>query len=89
LEFYPANGTIGDYKIIKVPGHSAGSVIIEYKGVCFVGDLLMVKNNEFIPVDEDYNENQTTYIKTLQKANLGKTQFIFPGHGKPIPTQPA
>lgn len=66
-------------KILKTPGHTTGSVIIQYKNVLFTGDTLFAQSigrTDFFSGSEVEMMKTLDFIKTLSNDLL-----VYPGHG--------
>ena len=74
---------IHNYKIVKTPGHTPGSVSLfcpENK-ICFVGDVVFEGN---LRGRTDFNySDPLTLEKSIDKIKkLGNNLIIYPGHGR-------
>lgn len=81
LFFTLGNMQIGTFslKIHHTPGHTAGSVLIQYRNVMFTGDTLFAQDigrTDLFSGSEDQMLDSLSYIKTLPHDLV-----IYPGHG--------
>tara|TARA_Y100000310_G_C20655476_1_gene801753 strand:- start:934 stop:1503 length:570 start_codon:yes stop_codon:yes gene_type:complete len=69
-----------DFKIIKTPGHSRGSICLQYKDILFSGDTLFNNN---MPGRIDLPTAKPELMK-FSLAKLKDYKMLCPGHGKCI-----
>jgi glyoxylase-like metal-dependent hydrolase (beta-lactamase superfamily II) len=80
---------IGDFEIIKAPGHCYDMQTFKYKDVLFCGDLIQTRKGTIEVCPSKYNLDNDLYIKTLKLFDMKDINLICPGHGKPINAHPA
>jgi hydroxyacylglutathione hydrolase len=66
-----------EFKIIKTPGHTKGSICILYKDILFSGDTLF---NRGVGRTDLPGGNQSELKKSLQKLSKLKYSILCPGH---------
>ena len=68
-----------DFTIHHTPGHTSGSVLIQYKNVLFTGDTLFASS---IGRTDLFSGNELQMIKSLKYImTLPSDLTIYPGHG--------
>jgi len=75
--------TIGAIQVIHTPGHSAGSISLQYGSVLFVGDLVRGGSSlreAFFLADEDRTQVQAS-IRRICELDI---EVICPGHGRVV-----
>ena len=71
---------IFDLKIMETPGHSRGSVLIQYRNRIFSGDTLFAGS---IGRTDLYGGNDQEMMETLKRIRdtLSDDLLVYPGHG--------
>ncbi len=82
---------VGDirFKVLEVPGHTPGHIILEANEIAFTGDHILPKitpNIPQYPVEE--KSAVTYYISSLAKTMESKVIKGYPGHGDQIDSLP-
>jgi len=75
-----------DAQVLSLPGHSKGSIgILTAGGDLFCGDLL---TNIDKPVLNAIIDDVAAANASVERLKCLKIETIYPGHGKPFPTEP-
>jgi glyoxylase-like metal-dependent hydrolase (beta-lactamase superfamily II) len=72
----------GALKVVEVPGHSPGSIILvnESEKIAFVGDTLLNDITPHVTAHLDYEDPLGDYIESLKKIESMKLRIAYPGH---------
>jgi glyoxylase-like metal-dependent hydrolase (beta-lactamase superfamily II) len=70
--------TIGPFLAIGTPGHSADSVCLLMRGVCFTGDTVLGEGSVFIAPGEG---SLSAYLDSLRRLRSLDLDVLCPGHG--------
>ena len=72
-----------DAKVVRLPGHSAGSIgILTSDGDFFCGDLLV---NVLRPALHYYMDDVPQANESIRRLSGLGVRTVYPGHGKPFP----
>jgi glyoxylase-like metal-dependent hydrolase (beta-lactamase superfamily II) len=70
--------SIGPFRAIATPGHSADSVCLLMGGVCFTGDTVLGSGSVFIAPGEG---SLSAYLDSLRRLRSLDLEVLCPGHG--------
>lgn len=77
----PKKTKIKEFKIIKTPGHSKGSICILYKNILFSGDTLFHRGT--LGTTSIPGGNKKELEKSIKKIKKINYKTLAPGHGSP------
>ncbi|MBU0980202.1 MAG: MBL fold metallo-hydrolase [Nanoarchaeota archaeon] len=83
---------LGGAKVLHVPGHTRGSIAIEFEddGIMITGDALQVKNGRLVKPPSLLNERDDSAEKSFNRlARIIQEKgydTVLPGHRKPVHT---
>ncbi|MEM5772705.1 MAG: MBL fold metallo-hydrolase [Candidatus Aenigmatarchaeota archaeon] len=69
-----------DFKVIKTPGHTEGSVSLLFKKILFCGDLIINSKKIILPPNE-FNLDEKKILNSIKKISKLDFNLILPGHG--------
>ena len=77
--------TIGDLRVVHVPGHTAGSIaLVREDGVVFSGDaLLSDKHGAVLPPDPRLAHDRAQAAATAERIRALHFRLLLTGHGAP------
>jgi glyoxylase-like metal-dependent hydrolase (beta-lactamase superfamily II) len=73
----------GEFKIIRTPGHTKGSVSLLFKKVLFCGDLIINSKGLSLP-GKEFNLDEKQMIESVKKISNIEFNWLLPGHGNPV-----
>jgi glyoxylase-like metal-dependent hydrolase (beta-lactamase superfamily II) len=75
----PGEGeTVGPFRALATPGHSADSVCLVMGGICFTGDTVLGTGSVFIAPSEG---SLSEYLDSLRRLQSLPLDVLCPGHG--------
>lgn len=83
--FLADGDTIGGLRVVHVPGHTAGSIVlVRDDGVLFSGDALITdKHGTILPTDILPAEDPDLAVRSAERITALNPRIILPGHGAP------
>jgi glyoxylase-like metal-dependent hydrolase (beta-lactamase superfamily II) len=73
----------GEFKVIRTPGHTKGSVSLLFKKVLFCGDLLINSKGLCLP-GKEFNLSEKQMIESIKKISKIEFNWLLTGHGNPV-----
>src|SRR5918998_304739 len=70
--------TVGPFRAVATPGHSADSVCLVAGATCFTGDTVLGSGSVFIAPGEGA---LSAYLDSLQRLRSLPLEVLCPGHG--------
>jgi len=90
LTVYPAEGILGDFRIIATPGHTAGHVSLLYNGsVLFGGDLFVYRDGALETAMPLWSEDMDAAIRSLVGLTAWNCSVLCPAHFGPCKSRAA
>ncbi len=75
----PRDGeTVGPFRAVATPGHSADSVCLVAGATCFTGDTVLGEGSVFIAPGEG---SLSAYLESLRRLRSLDLEVLCPGHG--------
>lgn len=78
--------SIGEFRIIKTPGHTPGHICILYRDILFAGDLVFVKKRRLRCHSDIFTWNRAKLLESVQKLSRLSFTWVCPGDSSPIRT---
>lgn len=76
--------TMGEFRILKTPGHTPGHVCILYRDILFAGDLFLVKDRRLRFLSGAYTWDKEKLLESAKKLSQFSFSWICPGDSPPI-----
>jgi len=70
-------------RAIAAPGHTPGHVIVEYRGVVFAGDAVMVSKGRLRQMPSVLTSDKRQALETEHLIASLRPRLVCPGHGAP------
>jgi glyoxylase-like metal-dependent hydrolase (beta-lactamase superfamily II) len=75
---------LGGFRIVHVPGHTAGSVMLFRDGVAFTGDALLGDGHgHILPPNASLSLDPAQATASAEEIKSLRPSLVLPGHGRP------
>ena len=76
---------VDGFRVVHVPGHTAGSIAIQRDGVVFTGDALLGdRRGALRPPDPGLSLDPLTAAESAERIRSLSPRLVLPGHGAPV-----